>query len=47
MKTTGGTPELSPQQQLEAYGYKQELKRSLSTADLLIYGLIFMLPIAP
>lgn len=47
MKTVGDTPELSPQQQLEAYGYKQELKRSLSTADLLIYGLIFMVPIAP
>jgi amino acid transporter len=39
--------ELSNQQQLEQYGYKQELKRSVSTADLLIYGLIFMVPIAP
>lgn len=29
------------------YGYKQELKRSLSFSDLLIYGLIFMVPIAP
>ncbi|WP_022885958.1 APC family permease [Glaciibacter superstes] len=38
---------LTPQQQLEAYGYKQELKRSISTMDLLIYGLIFMVPIAP
>jgi amino acid transporter len=45
--TTTGSDELSPQQQLEAYGYKQELKRSVSTMDLLIYGLIFMVPIAP
>jgi amino acid transporter len=28
-------------------GYKQELKRSLSFWDLLIYGLVFMVPIAP
>ena len=39
--------ELSSQEQLESYGYKQELKRSVSTMDLLIYGLIFMVPIAP
>lgn len=45
--SSDGSHELSPQQQLEAYGYTQELKRSLSTADLLIYGLIFMVPIAP
>jgi amino acid transporter len=32
---------------LERYGYQQELKRSLSMWDLLIYGLIFMVPIAP
>lgn len=32
---------------LEQFGYKQELKRSLSYWDLLIYGLIFMVPIAP
>ncbi|MGY0692407.1 APC family permease [Virgibacillus sp. FSP13] len=32
---------------LEEFGYKQELKRSLSFSDLLIYGLIFMVPIAP
>ncbi|KQO84488.1 porin [Frigoribacterium sp. Leaf263] len=47
--TTTGTAggELSNQQQLEQYGYKQELKRSVTTVDLLIYGLIFMVPIAP
>src|SRR3954468_7414408 len=32
---------------LEQFGYRQELSRSLSFADLLIYGLIFMVPIAP
>ncbi|MBG6107149.1 APC family permease [Frigoribacterium sp. CG_9.8] len=44
---SSGTTELSSQQKLESYGYKQELKRSVSTTDLLIYGLIFMVPIAP
>ena len=42
-----GATELSSQEKLESYGYKQELKRSVSTMDLLIYGLIFMVPIAP
>lgn len=32
---------------LGAFGYTQELKRSLSLRDLLIYGLVFMVPIAP
>jgi amino acid transporter len=32
---------------LTEFGYKQELRRGLSTADLLIYGLVFMVPIAP
>ncbi|MEU6999316.1 APC family permease [Nonomuraea sp. NPDC046570] len=39
------SPEAEPT--LERFGYKQELKRSLSFADLMIYGLIFMVPIAP
>jgi amino acid transporter len=34
-------------EQVERFGYQQELKRSLSFWDLLIYGLIFMVPIAP
>ncbi|MGH3344662.1 MAG: APC family permease [Carbonactinosporaceae bacterium] len=33
--------------ELERFGYTQELKRSLSFWDLLIYGLVFMVPIAP
>ncbi|MCP2238983.1 APC family permease [Thermoanaerobacterium thermosaccharolyticum] len=32
---------------LEKFGYKQELKRALTVWDLIIYGLIFMVPIAP
>lgn len=32
---------------IERYGYRQELHRSLSFADLLVYGLVFMVPIAP
>jgi amino acid transporter len=35
------------EQELAEYGYKQELRRTLSTADLIIYGLVFMVPIAP
>ena len=32
---------------LAEFGYQQELKRSLRLRDLLVYGLIFMVPIAP
>ena len=32
---------------LRSFGYHQQLKRALSFWDLLIYGLIFMVPIAP
>jgi len=32
---------------VEAFGYRQELKRTLSFTDLLVYGLVFMVPIAP
>ncbi|MDE5214275.1 APC family permease [Lactiplantibacillus plantarum] len=32
---------------LDEFGYQQELKRTLSVKDLVIYGLIFMVPIAP
>ena len=37
----------SAEQELAEFGYKQELNRSLSTTDLIIYGLVFMVPIAP
>ncbi len=32
---------------VEAFGYRQELKRSLSPFDLLVYGLVFIAPIGP
>jgi amino acid transporter len=32
---------------LEQFGYKQELKRALTTRDLVVFGMIFMVPIAP
>ncbi|MBC7572942.1 MAG: APC family permease [Herminiimonas sp.] len=32
---------------IEQFGYKEELKRALTTRDLLVYGMIFMVPIAP
>ncbi|NUS51178.1 MAG: APC family permease [Nocardioidaceae bacterium] len=32
---------------IEQYGYRQELHRSLTFTDLLVYGLVFMVPIAP
>ena len=40
--TTAGTG-----QDVARYGYQQELHRSLSFGDLLVYGLVFMVPIAP
>jgi amino acid transporter len=38
---------MSSETTLRSFGYEQELKRSLSLADLMIYGLVFMVPIAP
>ena len=35
------------QRSLESVGYTQELNRSVSTVDLLVYGLVFVVPIAP
>ena len=33
--------------ELEQYGYKQQLQRGLTTRDLVVYGLMFIPPIAP
>ncbi|MBP5083870.1 APC family permease [Pseudomonas chlororaphis] len=33
--------------EIEEFGYKQELKRGLTLRDLVVYGMIFMIPIAP
>jgi amino acid transporter len=38
---------MSESQSVESFGYKQELKRSLSLVDLLIYGLVLISPSAP
>lgn len=32
---------------LEQFGYREQLHRALSTRDLIIYGMVFMVPIAP
>src|SRR5580704_9138788 len=32
---------------LEEFGYKEQLSRALTTKDLIIYGMVFMVPIAP
>jgi amino acid transporter len=35
------------QQRLESLGYKQELNRTMSLFDVIVYGLIYMVPLAP
>lgn len=35
------------QRRLESLGYKQELSRSMSLWDVVVYGLIYMVPLAP
>jgi hypothetical protein len=32
---------------LEHLGYRQELKRALTLRDLVVYGMVFMVPISP
>jgi amino acid transporter len=36
-----------PSSRLEQFGYQQQLHRTLTTRDLVVYGMIFMVPIAP
>jgi amino acid transporter len=43
----GGGPVSYPVDELQRFGYRQELRRALRFRDLLAYGLIFMVPIAP
>jgi amino acid transporter len=33
--------------EIERFGYREQLARSLSTLDLVVYGMVFMVPIAP
>lgn len=37
----------APENTLESLGYKQELDRTMSLADVVVYGLIYMVPMAP
>ena len=46
MATTAGAPPRAAES-VERFGYSQELSRRLTFTDLLVYGLIFMVPIAP
>jgi amino acid transporter len=32
---------------IEEFGYREQLRRALTTGDLIVYGMIFMVPIAP
>ncbi len=43
----GPLPPLETPSTLEQFGYREQLDRSLSTRDLVVYGMIFMMPIAP
>ena len=36
-----------PSPSLQEFGYKQELKRALTLRDLIVFGMIFMVPISP
>jgi amino acid transporter len=47
MDDPGSSSERGGSGGVEEFGYRQELKRTLSFTDLLVYGLIFMVPIAP
>ncbi len=38
---------LVPMTSLENFGYRQELKRTLSLWELVVYGMVFMVPISP
>ncbi|MFI6321037.1 APC family permease [Nonomuraea sp. NPDC050556] len=38
---------MSPQESVDQFGYRQELRRGVGLTDLVYYGLIFMVPIAP
>ncbi|WP_242894730.1 APC family permease [Actinomadura litoris] len=44
---TGPAPGDPGARTLESFGYAQELRRSLRLPDLVVYGLVMMLPIAP
>lgn len=41
------TPQAAEVADISKFGYEAELRRSLSLGDLLVYGLVFIVPIAP
>jgi amino acid transporter len=43
----GGIPAATAADGLASFGYAQELKRSLTLFDLVIYGMVFIVPVAP
>jgi amino acid transporter len=47
MTTERPVSEAAEDGELREFGYQQELRRSLTLRDLLVYGLVFMVPIAP
>lgn len=47
MKNNSVSNDKTQNETMQNLGYKQELKRALTLGDLIIYGLIFMVPIAP
>ncbi|MGA2842627.1 MAG: APC family permease [Steroidobacteraceae bacterium] len=47
MNGDGNPGGLVPQGRLESLGYSQELHRGMSLGDVVVYGLIFMCPMAP
>ncbi|WP_030909977.1 APC family permease [Streptomyces sp. NRRL F-5126] len=47
VRSAQGSGPASGERALAEFGYTQELKRSLGMKDLLIYGLVFMVPTAP
>ena len=47
MNTNDGTHSMNVSMDSDSSGYVQELNRTLKTKDLIIFGLIIMLPIAP
>ena len=46
-QTTAPASGSASQERLEALGYKQELHRAMSLLDVVVYGLIYMVPLAP
>ena len=44
---TADTATPSDEQRLAELGYKQELNRTMTLTDVVVYGLIFMVPLAP